>query len=290
MKTSNSIIEDVRGLRYHIRSWGNEKNPKLFLLHGWMDVSASFQFVVDELQKEWHVLAPDWRGFGLSEWQKGGYYIPDYLADLEVLLNRFSPETPVTLIGHSMGGNIACVYAGVRPERVSRLISLEGFGMVSMAPEKAPERFGKWLSYVNNPPLFRPYPNYEALAQRLCENNPRLDKSKALFLAHHSGKKLDSGEIIFNSDPFHKAISPTLYRLEEAKACWRRVIAPTLWVAAIDSWIYQHHMTDPNDYAERKMCFRYLEEIVMENAGHMMHHDQPHGVATLLEDFLRRHD
>ena len=95
--------------------------------------------------------------------------------------------------------------------------------------------------------------------------------------------------MVFNSDPFHKAFSPTLYRLEEAKACWRRVVAPTLWVAATDSWIYQHHMKEPKDYAERKICFRYLEEVIMQEASHMMHHDQPEKVATILEDFLNRH-
>jgi len=289
MKASRSIIRDVRGLRYHVRSWGDERHPKLFLLHGWMDVSASFQFMVDALQDNWHVLAPDWRGFGLSEWQKGGYYFADYLGDLELLLNYFSPSTPTTLIGHSMGGNIACLYAGIRPHRVKRLITLEGFGMGELSPHLAPEHYAKWLSRLTEPPRFRAYPNFDALAKRLCEANARLNKDRALFLAHHSGKTLPSGEVTFNSDPTHKAISPILYRLEEAKACWKKITAPVLWVAATESWIYKQHMGDLEDYSSRKACFKQLEEVVMLDSGHMMHHDKPEELAGIVEGFLKKH-
>jgi pimeloyl-ACP methyl ester carboxylesterase len=289
MKHSRSIIQDVRGFRYHIRSWGNERHPKLFLLHGWLDVSASFQFVVDAFKDEWHVLAPDWRGFGFSEWQKGGYYFADYLADLELLLEHFSPHKPVTLIGHSMGGNIACLYAGVRPERVKRLVTLEGFGLRDASSELAPERYAKWLSYLVKPPQFRPYSSFDALAKRLRDNNPRLSESKSLFLAHHSGKSLPSGEVIFNSDPFHKAISPVLYRLDEAKACWKKIKAPVLWVAAKESEIYKSHQEAPDDYQGRKACFANVEEVVLSEAGHMMHHDKPEELAATIERFLRKH-
>jgi len=286
MKPSRSIIHDVRGLRYHIRTWGNEQQPKLFLLHGWMDVSASFQFMVDALRGDWHVLAPDWRGFGLSEWQKGGYFFADYIADLEVLLNDFSAHKPATLIGHSMGGNIACLYAGVRPERVERVINLEGFGLPATAPEQAPRRYAKWLAEMADPPRFRPYADFEALAKRLQANNPRLTHDKALFLAHHSGKSLPGGEVTFSSDPTHKATGPVLYRLEEAMACWRHIAAPVLWVAAEDSPIYKRHLAAADDYARRKACFAKLDEVVIPNSGHMMHHDSPEQLAAVVEDFL----
>ena len=91
VKPSRSSFVGVRGLRYHVREWGDPSAPKLFLLHGWMDVSASFQFTVDELQREWCVIAPDWRGFGLSEWTNQGYWFPDYIADLDAILERYSP-------------------------------------------------------------------------------------------------------------------------------------------------------------------------------------------------------
>ena len=114
MKPSTSLFIDIRGLRYHIRSWGDNDAPKLFMLHGWMDVSASFQFTVDALKGDWHVLAPDWRGFGLTDWAPADYWFPDYVADLDVLLNLLSHDEPATIVGHSMGGNIAGLYAGAR--------------------------------------------------------------------------------------------------------------------------------------------------------------------------------
>ena len=289
MKPSRSIIHDVRGLRYHIRTWGDERHSKLFLLHGWMDVSASFQFMVDALKNDWYVLAPDWRGFGLSEWQKGGYFFADYIADLDVLLTHFSPDVPVTLIGHSMGGNIACLYAGVRPERVSRLVNLEGLGLKPTTPDQAPQRYAKWLTQLGDAPRFRTYPDFDALAERLCSKNARLSKEQALFLAHHSGKLLPNGEVTFNSDPVHKTVGAVLYRLEEAMACWRNITAPMLWLVAEDSEIYKSHLKAVEDYANRKACFAMLEEVIMRGAGHMMHHDQPEELAAIVEDFLRRH-
>jgi pimeloyl-ACP methyl ester carboxylesterase len=288
MKPSHSIISEIRGLRYHLRTWGAGANPKLFLLHGWMDVSASFQFFVDALSQNWSVIAPDWRGFGLSEWHRGGYFFADYVADLDALLNQFSPDAPVTLIGHSMGGNIAALYAGICPDRVQRLVTLEGFGLSPTTPEQAPKRYAKWFDQINHPPRFKPYADFEALAGRLQQSNPRLSHDRALFLAHHSGKTLPSGEVTFNSDPLHKAVSPVLYRLEEAKACWRSITAPVLWLAGADSEIFKGFAKHAADYAARKASFAQLEEVVMQNAGHMMHHDQPEQLAKIVEGFLAR--
>src|SRR5450830_2042280 len=121
-KAARSEFLPLRGLRAHVRHWGEPEAPLLFMLHGWMDVSASFQFVVDHLQREWHVIAPDWRGFGLSERSgRDGYWYPDYLADLDALLSFYSPQAPVRLLGHSMGANVAMMYSGIRPQRIEKL-------------------------------------------------------------------------------------------------------------------------------------------------------------------------
>ena len=138
----------IRNLQYHVQVWGEphpDKTP-LVMVHGWMDVAASYQFVVDALHDEHYVIAPDWRGYGKTA--SGGvdnFWFPDYLADLDFLLDHYAPETPVNLVGHSMGGNVVMLYAGVRPERVRRLINLEGFGMPATQPEQAPLRYGKWM-------------------------------------------------------------------------------------------------------------------------------------------------
>ena len=111
----------------------------MVLLHGWMDVSASFQFVVDALERDWDVYAPDWRGYGLTAWAgSDSYWFADYLADLDFLLEKIAPEKPLDLVGHSMGGHVGGLYAGVRPARVARFVNLEGFGLAVTRPDQAP--------------------------------------------------------------------------------------------------------------------------------------------------------
>ncbi len=121
------------------------------------------------------MIAPDWRGFGLSDYtQSDTYWFPDYLADLDAMLLHYSPDAPVNLLGHSMGANVAGLYAGVRPERISRFINLEGFGMMATKPEQAPGRYAKWLDELREPPAMRSYPCSSAVAERLQKTNPRL--------------------------------------------------------------------------------------------------------------------
>lgn len=72
MKVSRTEFVDAYDMRLCVRHWGDESAPKLFMIHGWMDISASFQFVVDAFKCDWHVIAPDMRGFGHSGWQKEG--------------------------------------------------------------------------------------------------------------------------------------------------------------------------------------------------------------------------
>ena len=288
MKTSESVFVDVRGVRYHCRCWGRAERPTLFLLHGWMDVSASFQFLVDAFSRDWRVIAPDWRGFGLSGRAKDGvYWFPDYFADLEALLARFQPDAPATLIGHSMGGNVAAMYAGVRPERVARLVNLEGFGLAPTDPKQAPKRYARWLDELAGaPPSFRDYESFDALAARLRETNPRLGAERAAFLARHWGRARADGRVELASDPAHKLVNPVLYRIEEAEACWRNVVAPVLWVAGAETRIPEALKIEPHSLAARKACFGNLTERIIPDAGHMLHHDQPERLAEVIEAFL----
>src|SRR3954470_15447548 len=230
MKPSESLFVEARGLRCHCRRWGDARRPTLFLLHGWMDVSASFQFLFDALRGDWHVIAPDWRGFGLSDRAKdGAYWFPDYFADLDALLAHFHPDRPAVLIGHSMGGNVAAMYAGIRPERVARVVNLEGFGLAGSDPKQAPQRYARWLAELaGDAPSFRDYDSFDALAARLREGNARLTSERAAFLARHWGRATPGGRVELASDPAHKRVNPVLYRVEDAEACWRNVAAPVL--------------------------------------------------------------
>jgi pimeloyl-ACP methyl ester carboxylesterase len=284
VRSSRSQFVDVRGLRYHVRTWGEAGAPKLFLLHGWMDVSASFQFLVDAFAREWHVLAPDWRGFGLSETPQDGYWFPDYIADLDLLLQHID-ERPVNLVGHSLGGNVAAMYAGVRPARVAKFVNLEGFGMQATRAEQAPKRYARWLDELREPSRLRKYASFAELGDRLQQNNNRLSREKADFLARHWGRE-EAGGVVLRGDPAHKIVNPVLYRYEEVHACWQQVAAPVLWVDAADSDTLQRLGLDAGQHAERRAAFRNLKYVTIQDAGHMLHHDQPAAVAAAIEDFL----
>lgn len=286
MKESRSTYLDIRGLRYHVREWGDAAAPKLVLLHGWMDISASFQFVVDELEHEWHVVAPDWRGFGRTEWAKGGYWFPDYMADLDVLLDHYSRETPSNLVGHSMGGNVANLYAGIRPERVARLVLAEGFGLPPSTPEQAPGRYAKWLAEWRDPPKLRPYASFAEIEERMRQNNPRLTAERARFLAREWAEETAPGQVVLRADPLHKMVNPVLYRYEEAMACWKRITAPTLWLLSEGDWVAKF-IKDPFALEAYRGAYAKLSERKIADAGHMMHRDQPRAFAQAIEEFVK---
>jgi pimeloyl-ACP methyl ester carboxylesterase len=255
------------------------------MLHGWMDVSATFQFLVDALADSWHVVAPDWRGFGQSTWTGGPYWFPDYVADLDALLGRFSPDAPAHLLGASMGGNVACLYAGLRPGRVASITTLEGFGLASADPEESPDRLAKWLDQLQQPVEPKVYRDFETLAERLCHKDPLLPASRARVLARHLGRQREDGAVELAADPYHRLVNPILYRLEEVKASWRRITAPVLWVVARESPLLRRFVAHDDDYRERLACFRNLREIILDDAGHNLQHHQPERLAALIEDF-----
>jgi pimeloyl-ACP methyl ester carboxylesterase len=151
------------------------------------------------------------------------------------MLDHYSPGAPVNLLGHSMGGNVAGIYAGVRPARVRRMVNLEGFGMPATRPEQAPRHYAKWLDELGAAPALRAYPDLAAVAARLQKTNPRLSDERAAFLAPHWSAPNPAGEWEILADPAHKKPSPVLYRVEEVMACWSAITAPVLWVEAADT-------------------------------------------------------
>jgi len=291
---SRTIV--VRGLRYHLREWGPaDAGPerRLFMLHGWMDVSASFQFVVDALDADWHVVAPDWRGFGLSERAHADcYWFPDYVADLEFILDAVQGGSAAHLLGHSMGGNVALLYAGARPQRVRSLINLEGFGLHATHAEQAPARFAQWLDELKQGGMLRDYASRDEVATRLRKNNPRLSAARAAFLAEHWAEADGRGRFRVAGDPAHRIVNPVLYRLDEAMACWKAVKCPSLMVLAAETDALRHVAQDRaqawEEVHRRLAAVPGAEIETVQDAGHMLHHDQPEAVARLIVDFLRR--
>jgi pimeloyl-ACP methyl ester carboxylesterase len=295
LKRATSHRVALRGLDHHVFTWGDPHAPKLFLIHGWMDVGASFQFLVDALARDWYAIAPDLRGFGRSAWQPQGYWFADYVADLEALADRLAPGERLNLVGHSLGGNVVMLYAGVRPQRVRRLVSLEGFGIPPEASERAPDKLRAWLDALAEPPRFTPYRDMAGVADRLQKNNPRLARDKAEFLAPHWAQTIADGTARPRSDPRHKIPFPSVYRPEEAFAVWRRIEAPTLWVAGAQSRIAQWLDAHPegeggveglSGVRNRLAHVANGRLVVIDDAGHMLHHDQPAAVAAAIEPFL----
>ncbi|HTQ76655.1 MAG TPA: alpha/beta fold hydrolase [Burkholderiales bacterium] len=287
MRASESLYYEIRGLRYHVRHWRGDAAKRMFLLHGWMDVSASFQFLVDALAPDWDVYAPDWRGYGQTQWSGADcYWFPDYMADLDAILEKVQPAVPVNLVGHSLGGNVCGLYAGARPERVARFVNLEGFGMPATRAEQAPRRYARWMDELRVAPRWRPYADYASLADRLQKNNARLTRERAEFLARHWGMDAPGAGVVLRSDPAHKLVNANLYRLDEARACWERVTAKVLWVDAAESETRTRMRLTEAEMEERRRAFRDVRVEVIAQAGHMLHHDQPEALARLIEGFL----
>lgn len=289
MKSSRSEFIPIRGLQHHVRHWGDNNAPMLFMLHGWMDVSASFQFLVDMLKRDWHVIAPDWRGFGLSSYTHAPYFFPDYLADLDGLLQAYSSEYAVNLLGHSLGANVAGIYAGIRPDRIKQLILLEGFGMPATQSDDAPRRYSEWLDQVREAPVLRSYARPQQIASRLQKNNPRLSNERASFLASHWAAQNDAGTWDIRADAWHKLPNPNLYRVEEVMACWKRITAPVLWVEGQNSELLARMGSPEQARSEIDRRIAHLpnvSKLMVADAGHMLQHDQPEIVAHEIEKFI----
>ncbi len=299
MKRLRRTSLTLRGHRASVLEWGAADGEIVILLHGWMDVAASFQFIADQLDSQWRLIAPDQRGYGDTEWTRepaGGYWFPEYVADLDALVDHVSPGAPVHLVGHSLGGNVACLYAGVRPDRVKSLVSLDGFGLPNSDPANAAERYRRWLDASKAGVDLRPYPTLAAVADRLQKTNPRLPRDRAEWIAEHWATGDDANGWRLRADPAHKLPFPTGYRLDEAIAIWREVLAPTLWIGASLSeatrWVgYDASTQLPMDdvpiargsSAARLAAFRRMHFVVLDGVGHMLHHEAPERVAALLE-------
>ena len=324
-RPARSRFVPLRSHRYHVLCWGPEPSPgipALVLLHGWMDVGASWQFVVDALADDRAVFAPDWRGFGQTTGPTVDHYqFADYLADLDVLLDALVANTPVDLVGHSMGGNVAMLYAGVRPARVRRLVNLEGFGMPATSPAEAPARHARWIDEIKaldgGAKALRTYPDLAGVAARLMKTNARLPQGKADWLASHWAEPVPSSAIVSSADrdgadagtgadprslaaapapgwrirgdAAHKVVSPQLYRVEEAQAHFEAITAPTLVIEASDNemgrWWGGRYGLD--EFHQRLAAVKDVRIEKVEQAGHMLHHDQPQQVAALIGQFIR---
>jgi pimeloyl-ACP methyl ester carboxylesterase len=294
-RPSRNEFVPIRNLKYHVLLWGEPGAGKvpLVMVHGWMDVAASYQFVVDAFAHDYYVIAPDWRGYGLTQSPDAdNYWFPDYLADLDFLIDHYSPGHPVDLVGHSMGGNIAMLYAGSRPARIRKLVNLEGFGMAATRPAQAPRRYAKWMdelkAFHRGEMALKAYDSVEGVAQRLMKTNRRLSQDKADWLARHWARPDAQGKWRILGDAAHKITNAQLYRVDEVLETYKAITAPTLAVEASDDSLVQWWQGKYTlaEYHERLRSVPDVRTAVIQDAGHMLHHDQPEQLAQLIDGFL----
>ena len=316
LQPSRSVWVPLRQHNHHLRIWGEPQPGQalLWMLHGWMDLSASFQFLVDALGSGRCVVAPDWRGFGLTRPLLGGstpgepapvgaadhHVFADYLGDLDMLIAHVQSDWqhtgPVDLLGHSMGGNLAMLYAGVRPEVVRRLINVEGFGLPPTRAAQAPGRYRRWLDELREhhmgPRALAPYPNAEAVAKRLVKNNPRLAPERAAWLATHWALEGADGLWRIRGDAAHKLSSAQLYRADEIQAVHEQISAPVLVVEAEDDSLAQWWRGAYTREQHRERLAHLsahgvrIQTETLPDCGHMLHHDQPEALAHRVAAFL----
>lgn len=287
--SGDSRFVRLRGLRFHLRCWGAETAPLLVLLHGWLDTSATWSDVGESLGAQYRVVALDQRGYGYSEWPQDGYWFPDYVADLDALVNHLSPQQqPILLVGHSMGGQVASLYAGMRPARVSKLAVLDSLFLPDMPPKLMPRRLGSWLDQVKSTPREKSYASFEELAQRVKKQQPQLSDERALFVARGWGHADAQGQIWLQADPKHRRDMPSLYRNAESMEVWKAITAPTLFLDAGASAFAK--AISAEERSARRACFGSRVERVIEGAGHMLHFDSPLATADAILNFMQASD
>jgi pimeloyl-ACP methyl ester carboxylesterase len=304
-RTPRSEFIPIRKMNYHVLVWGDAASPlpPLVLMHGWMDVAASYQFVVDVLSEAFFanrlIIAADWRGYGKTTGAPvDNYWFPDYLADLDFLLDHYAGDKQVDLVGHSMGGNVVMMYAGSRPERIRRLVNLEGFGMPVSTPDKAPARYAQWMDELkklqHGELNLTSYDKVDGVARRLMKTNPRLardeaGKAKANWLARHWAAENALGKWDILGDAAHKIVNANLSNVAEAIELYKNISAPVLVVEASDDSLsgWWNGRFTLAEFHERLKNVPNCTIQVVQDAGHMMHHDQPLVLAQMIEAFVK---
>ena len=274
-------------LRLHYVDWGNEGAPPLVLVHGGRDHCRNWDWVAARLRDRYHVIAPDLRGHGDSEWAVGSSYaLSEYVYDLAQLIHQ-TGVAPVPIIGHSLGGMIALRYAGIYPDNVKRLVAIEGLGgtreMHAKTAAKPPEeRLGKWIDLTRglSGRLPRRYDSLEDAYRRMENENPHLTAEQARHLTVHGANQNEDGTFSWKFDNYVRIFPAYDLPEDQVHALWARIACPTLLVRGTESWA-----DDPRDDG-RADHFRNAQVLNIDGAGHWSHHDQTDVFMAALDEFL----
>jgi pimeloyl-ACP methyl ester carboxylesterase len=278
---------DIRGLNYHIQEWGDPTKPVLVLLHGWMDCGATYKYVSEYLREKYFLVAPDLRGFGQTD-HAPGYWFPDYFADLDVILDHYAPNRPVNLVGHSMGGNIALMYAGIQPHRVSKVLSLEALGMPATDSSETTEKYRRWLREITSEEPSKVYPHFDALCYSVHKGNPTLEPEVIIDLANMWGEPHgEQGAYRLKHDHAHRYANPVRYNFNDVLEVWSEITAKVGLVMARDSSFFQRFSQFGRlDEAKNALKIGDASYFEVENCGHMLHIEQPEATANCILDFF----
>ncbi len=276
-------------LRLHYVDWGNESAPPLLLIHGGKDHARSWDWVARDLRDDYHVIAPDLRGHGDSAWTLGGHYtINEFVLDLAQLIETLGLH-PLTIVSHSLGGAVALQYTAIYPERVEKLVAIEGLGpppkMIAARMDVPPwQRVDEWIQQVRalSGRTPRRYPSIDAAAARMQEENGFLSAEQARHLTVHGVARNEDGTFSWKFDNYARAFYPQKFDTEERRAMWGRITCPTLLVRGTESWA-----SDPREDG-RIEAFKNAELANVEGAGHWVHHDRLDVFLDLVRDFLDR--
>ncbi|WP_198024980.1 alpha/beta fold hydrolase [Salinisphaera hydrothermalis] len=276
------------------RRFGPRDGRPLVLLHGLMDNSAGFAPLLAALEAdaplEHDVIAPDWRGHGDSDATPGAYWFPNYLADLEALLDTLGVTEPAVLVGHSMGGQVASLYAGARPDRVAGLVTLDSLNVPDSDAADAPARYRDWLDTLAHGAAAaeRVYDSIDAFAGRLARRYPELDAATRYYLAESWLRPIADGRWQLRADPAHRRRMPYGFRADEAAALWREVRCPVLCIDGGRSPATS--FVSAETLAARRACFARIGHRTLAGCGHMLHLQDAPAVAAELRSFVRRLD
>jgi pimeloyl-ACP methyl ester carboxylesterase len=260
-------------LKLHFWDWGNKGKPNLMLVHGGRDHARSWDRVAAAFRDDFRVVAPDLRGHGDSAWAFGAMYsIPEYVLDISALADILN-DWPVYLIGHSLGGAVVLQYAGTYPERVAKVVCIEGFGPPPdrLVPRPAHERLREWIETMREYEKRKPhhYPNLDTAVDRMMEANPYLPRETAYHLTLLGSNWYPDGTLNWKFDNYVRAFSPYGFNMEDAQEIWRQITCPTLLVRGLDSWA-----VDPEKDGRIRAMGKY-RLVNVPKAGHWVHHDQP---------------
>jgi pimeloyl-ACP methyl ester carboxylesterase len=278
VKAPRSEYYESQRVRLHYVVYGNGDKPPLLLIHGGQDHCRNWDFVAERLADRYTMYAPDLRGHGDSAWAIGGMYsIPEFTLDIAALADRVPGK--LTVIGHSLGGAIASQYAGTCPDRVEKLISIEGWGPPLTEHRPAHVRMRDWITHMRDVERRHPrrYPSIEDATKRMREANPHLSEEMARHLTEHGAKRNEDGTYTWKFDNYVRIRSPYEFNLDDAMVIWSQITAPTLLIKGAESWAVDPEKTGRAD------AIRDHETVIIEKAGHWVHHDQ-------LDEFMQHVD